>query len=469
MKNLICSFFFLLVFSISYTQDTSFVLKHVNVIDMRNNRIKEDMTVVIKGNKIASVSKNVKITKGSKLIDAKGKFLIPGLWDMHVHIRNLENIFFPLFIANGVTGIREMHYLGKCYTIGKWKDSVATGQLPSPRIGAAAGCAIDEPGDQRGFGVIEVSNEEQARKAVRLLKQGGADFIKVYVRLTPTTYQAIADEAKILNLPFAGHIPYSMSAVKCAEWGQKSFEHMIDFHKYCSTEEASLLKSYSDSLNRLTPAYSLQLLKRAFETYDYKKAISLSSALKKNGTWVCPTIYWYNVAHNRIYLSEEGRRRAMDVPVAVKEKWEPKNLTPMNRSDSIAHAQLFERELTMLKTLYTTGVRMIAGTDASPVRNVIPGFSLHDELALYVRAGFSPYNALRTATINAALFLGRDHELGTIEKGKLADLVLLDANPLEDIRNTQKINAVIINGRLLNRTTLNQLLNNADENAKQQN
>ncbi len=448
--------------------DLALAFTHVTVLDMRGGPARRNMTVVVSGNRVASVqnSKTANLPKGIKVVDAKGKFLLPGFWDMHVHIRETEPITFPLFIANGVTGIREMHYPGKCSSIGKWKDSVSTDDLPAPRIGAAAGCILDGPGNSLPWGFTVVNSEEEARREVRSLKQSGADFIKVYSLLPLPVYQAIVDEAKKQGIPFAGHIPLSVPAITCSELGQKSFEHMGDFHRYFSSEETAIVKAYADSLSTLTNALHRRLFNRAYETYTPQKVSALAEVLKKNGTYVCPTLINSQISYKRSYLSQEGKERLKAVPVAVNQKWTPKMATPMPEKDSLFLAKVYERELEIIRLLHQAGVRLMTGTDASPLRYVIPGFSLHDELRLLVQAGLTPYEALKTATSNPAVFLNRGHELGTVEEGKLADLLLLDANPLEDITNTRKITAVVANGRYYSKQALNQLLQSAEVAAK---
>ena len=144
-------FYLFIVFSSlsSFSQSSSFALLHVNVVDVNTGKIAENMNVKISGNKIVAVSTSAKDLKNCKLVDVKGKYIIPGLWDMHVHIRGMENMFFPLLIANGITGIRDMHNPNRCYTGGKWRDSINNSNSIAPRIGAVAGCIVDGPGDGR--------------------------------------------------------------------------------------------------------------------------------------------------------------------------------------------------------------------------------------------------------------------------------------------------------------------------------
>jgi imidazolonepropionase-like amidohydrolase len=449
-----------------HSQKRPLALTHVTVIDMASENIRPDMTVVITGNRITSIRKRAGLPPNATVIDASGKYLIPGLWDMHVHIRNQENISFPLFLANGVTGIREMHYPGRCFTAAKWRDSINNGNLIAPRIGIVAGCIVNGPGDNRGWGFLEVTTAAEARHTVQLLKYSGADFIKVYNRLSPITYRAITQEAKKLNMPVAGHIPWFSTLQDCISSGQSSFEHLMDFHKYCSNKESVLLQTYLDSITKINGGISISLLESAYESFDSAKAFAVASLLHQKKVWVCPTMKNGEVTYLRSYLTAAGIDHLKNVALSIQEKWKPKNLVVRSLEDSMFWSKLYYREAQILKIFHQANVNIIAGTDTSPTRYVLPGYSLQDELVLFVQEGFTNFEALKTATVNPALFLNRSDELGTVEKGKLADLVLLDANPLEDIRNTQKINAVIINGRLLQRNDLDKIMKQAENAAK---
>jgi len=401
-------------------------ITHVAVIDTSGGPLKRDMTVIVVGDRIADIGKSrtTKMRRDAQVINAAGKFLIPGLWDMHVHIGNDDfdkNSYLRLFIANGVTGIRIMngtptHHL--------WRREIESGTLLGPRM-VIASRIIDGP-NSFVSGAVKVNTNEEARAAVRKAKQEGADFIKVHDTLPRGAYFAIIDEAKKLGLPVEGHVPTAITAQEASDAGQKSIEHFTG----------------------LTEA----------ET-DTTKADSLIGVFKKNHTWNCPTIIMRNN-----YAVLDDRKLANDLRLRyIKPSWRNSWLSMTNGANSTpavewaGRREIVRREKALVSRFQKAGVGILAGTDdISPY--VMPGFSLHDELRLLVESGLTPMQALQAATLNPAKFFDQFDSFGTVEKGKLADLVLLSANPLEDIRNTTKISAVVINGRFLDRQELDGIL-----------
>lgn len=429
----------------STAQSRPLVVTHATVIDMTGAAPKPEMTVVVQGNRIAKIGKSgeVHIPKGAQVVDGSGKFLIPGLWDMHVHLfnnvsapgTNNKETYFPLFIANGVTGVRDMFTdADDLKIVREWRSEMEAGDLIAPRIAPGSSIIDGVPVFQKNS--VGVTNAEEARQAVRTFKAAGAGFIKVYNRLTRESFFAIADEAKKLNIPFAGHVPESVTAVEASNAGQKSIEHLSGMFIACSAGEE--MQSFSE-----------------------KKCREFADVFVRNKTWHDPT----NVVNRSQYLSDdEGFQkdtRLRYVPAGEAQDW--KNLTDTRlKPASRKNRELwFQRYLEISKLLHKAGVALLAGTDVGNPY-VYAGFSLHDELELYTQAGFTPYEALETATVNPSKYLGMEKSLGTIEKGKFADLVLLDANPLADIFNTRKINAVIMNGRLLDRATMDKMLADAE-------
>jgi imidazolonepropionase-like amidohydrolase len=422
---------FLLAPSKRDSQPASLALAHVTVIDVAGGPPKQDMTVVIKGDRISEIEEAGKFVAapGATVVDASGKFLIPGLWDMHVHWYARDT--FTLFTANGVTGVRQMSGTSDLL---RWRQdfakNIAKGSLPGTRM-IVASPIVDGPRPVWPNS-IAVSNEDEGRKAVRSVKKMGADFVKVYSLLPRDAYFAIADEAKRQGLSFAGHVPFSVSAAEASDAGQKSIEHLTGVRPGATT----------------------------LETYNDRKPEDLFALFVKNETWQCPTL---TVLRSRAYLGDENFRRDQRlkfIPPPMKERW-GQRIANRNEENSANAKRVFQKELEIVGAMRKAGVQLLAGTDTgNPF--CYPGFSLHEELALLVIAGLTPVEALRSATLNPAKFLGLDKTLGTIEQGKIADLVLLDANPLEDVRNTQKINAVISNGRLFDRKALDKMLAQAE-------
>lgn len=426
------------------------VFTHVTIIDVTGAAPRRDTTVMINGDRISAIGDNLPVPAGAQVVDATGKFLIPGLWDMHVHwyVRDM----FTLFIANGVTGVRQM--FGNSDLL-RWRDQIAKGSLLGPRM-VVASPIIDGP-QPIWPNSIAVRNEDEGRKAVRRVKQWGADFVKVYALLPRDAYFAIADEAKQQGMTFVGHVPNAVSPAEASDVGQKSIEHLTGILIASSDKETEL----RDKLVKAdSPEARGRVQTTALETYDEKKAADLVARLAKNQTWQCPTLI---VLRSSAYHGDESFRRdgrLRYIPRLLQQRW---NLRATNRSggDNAVEKKVLQKQFEIVGVMQKAGVSILAGTDTGNPY-CFPGFSLHEELALLVIAGLTPVEALRSATLNPAKFFGLDQTLGTIEQGKIADLVLLDANPLLDIRNTQRINAVVSNGRLFDRKALDKLLAEAE-------
>ncbi|HXG95491.1 MAG TPA: amidohydrolase family protein [Gemmatimonadales bacterium] len=437
-------------------QDVPLVIEHVAVIDVIAGRVQPDMTIEIRGRRIAAVSdgRHVRVPAGAILIEGRGRYLIPGLWDMHVHVSfppGAAQIFLPLMVANGVLGARDMHSL--LSIVVPLKHAVASGSQIGPRL-FVAGPAVDGPHSYLPAAQV-VRTSDEAREAVRQLKAGGVDFIKVYSSLPRELYFAVDSEAKRVGLPFVGHVPYPVTAAEASDAGQRSMEHLTEVDVGTSSEEGKIKSEEVEAMDQRRG--SIPDVNRLRATYDSGRAAALFERFRRNDTWQVPTLV---VLHNAGQSARGGRRTDDSlltyIPKALREYWAslpPDVAAHMGALDSI-HAAL-------VGPMNRAGVPLLAGTDC-PNPYVYPGFSLHDELGLLVRAGLTPAEALRTATINPARFLGVTDSLGSVATGKVADLVLLEANPLDDIANTKRIRAVIRGGRLLDRAALNQLLARAE-------
>jgi imidazolonepropionase-like amidohydrolase len=288
----------------------------------------------------------------------------------------------------------------------------------------------------------------------------GSDFIKVYSMVPRDAYFAIADEAKRQHMVFAGHVPEFVSAAEASDAGQKSFEHLMGVLVSCSAKEAELRKENEAKLRAegIRPDTAMLEQAAALDSFDEKKASALFAGFVKNGTWMSPTLTVLRAVAFSGDADFRNDPRIKYIPDSLKQQWEDafgwKEHTPEFNSQA---KRVFQKQLEIVGMMKRSGVRFIAGTD-TPNPYVFPGFSLHDELALLVQAGLTPAEALRTATINPAKYFDMEKSLGTVEKGKIADLVLLDANPLTDINNTRKIEAVIVGGKYLPKETLQKML-----------
>jgi len=437
---------------------TTTYITHVTVIDTITGKEIQERTVIISGDRIREVrdSKKLKPPAGAKIVDGNRKYLIPGLWDMHVHAVFAERLdsMFPTFVANGVLGIRDMGTSMPLAEIDRLRHETANGSRLGPRI-VAAGPILDGRPKPLRPNFLAINTAEEGRETARRLKTGGADLIKVYSELSRDSFLAIADEAKKQNIPFAGHVPFSVSALEASDAGQKSMEHLWGIYLSCSSREEDLRSEMLKGGVNLFGSERIRLeMDEAAASYDERKAANVFAHLAKNGTWMVPT-FTAVVPDSEIFgASVTTDPRLKYIPPAIQKQW-----SAAASAGAAIKSKSFDRKLQVVGAMHRAGVPLLAGTDTAWIQPyTYAGFSLHDELALLVKAGLTPIESLQTATINPARFLGMEKDLGTIEKGKVANLVLLDADPVSDIRNTQKIDSVVLKGKLLTRTDLDKLL-----------
>ena len=448
--------------SVQAQDSQQLVFTHVTVIDMTGARPKKDMTVVISGDRIKEIgpARSTPVPTGAQVVNGTGKFLIPGLWDMHVHFTETERTF-PMFIANGVLGVRNTG--GKPEDLFRWREEVASGRLLGPRI-VACGPIVDGP-DKAAIGpAVSVGTPAEGREIVRKLKAQGADFIKVYDQLSRETYFAIIDEAKKLGIPVVGHVPMAITTIEASDAGQRSIEHLGSILQGSSSVEAELIawpktqvknQDYS-AIPRTIAARGSRML----DTYDPAKARNVFAHLVKNQTWQVPTLVTkrsMTFADDLVKIKDE---RLKYIPQSLQRRWRPEEnfLLRYRTPEYIAYSKRqFQKELQLVRAMHRAGVPFMTGTDLSGPY-VFAGFSVHEEMALLVDSGFTPMEALQAATRNPAIYLGELSSSGTVEGGKRADLVLLEANPLLDIHNTKRIAGVVVKGRYITKGQLQQML-----------
>jgi imidazolonepropionase-like amidohydrolase len=448
----------------SPTNSQYLYIHDVTVIDVTGGPPQAHRSLILRGNRIIDVVPNDVFEKSPEkrsgpVIEGRGKFLIPGLWDMHVHMvfgdwfPRAKEIALPLFIANGITGVRDMG--GELDVLERWRQETSTGVLLGPRI-VMAGPMLDGP-KPRFPSSVAITTPEDGRRAVDELAARGVDFIKLQSLIPRDAVFAIADEAKTKNISFVGHVPDSVRASEASAAGQKSFEHLIGIFEGASPLEDEFIKGQKTESQFLS-------------TYDPERAAKLFALLAKNHTWQCPTLVWERGGNLIEERDLKHDARAKYVPAYWKDvTW--KRFTDQvehefNTDDLATRKRFVEKELEVVNAMHRAGVPFLAGTDTASGVYIFPGFSLHEELQRFVAAGFTPLEALQTATINPAKFFGTEEQMGTVERGKLADLVLLDANPLDDIGNTQKIAGVIVNGRYFSRKDLDKMLAGVEKAAK---
>ena len=440
-------------------QEPALAFVHVNLIDATGSPVQADMTVVVQGIEILQIgkSKDVAVPKSAKVVEGRGKYLIPGLWDMHAHeifgawLPEDEKVIPLLFVANGVTGVRDMG--GDLEPLKRWRSRIAAGEMIGPRM-IIAGPMLDGPVPAFPSSA-PIKDAVDGRNTVDELKKNGADFIKVQSLIPRDGYFAAADEARKIGIVFAGHVPDKVRAVEASNAGQKSVEHLTGVFEGCSSVEDELMSKPRG------PGRG-----RFLATYDPERAKALIALFAKNQTWQVPTLYWEQGEWLIEKTNSGPDPLAKYAPVVWKDKIWPMFTHDIMQSwstDPLSDRENFVRaEFKMVGEMNRAGVPILAGTDTAAGVRVYPGFSLHEELALLVRAGLTPMEALQAATRNAGKYLDLG-DTGTVEKGKRADLVLLDANPLEGIANTRKIQAVVLAGRYFSRSDLDALLHQVEE------
>ena len=437
-------------------------IANVTIIDTENGESLPDMTVVVSSRRIVSMGRagSVVIPEGARVLDGTGKFLIPRLWDMHVHVNSKLSpiLHMPLFIAHGVTGVRDMSdcrnpsdpFLACVEDKRKWHQQVMEGDLVGPQILGVGSFVIHRP------------SEEEQQLVHYLEEERGVDFIKVGNWIPRNSFFALMEEARKVGIPVVGHRPRPVSAVAASNAGQLSFEHARLFLFECFPGADAYRDGKTDF------RVSTELRRQMIDEHDPSMCEEIFSVLARNQTWFTPTHGTRKMdafADNEVYrddprlkyiswLQQRAWNKNADGTVA-------RDPSPEGRK---AFIDFFLKGLELTGRAHAAGVKILAGTDANDAY-IFPGSSLHDELEMLVQAGLSPGEALKSATVNPAIYFSKTEDYGTIGTGKVADLILLEANPLGDIANIRRINAVVFNGNVYDRDALNRLLDHVEEEA----
>jgi imidazolonepropionase-like amidohydrolase len=426
-------------------------IDHVTVIDGTGGAPLPDHSVAIRGNRIASIEPSEDSTiQANRRIDGQGGYVVPGLWDMHVHLQAVDRPCVPLFLAYGVTSVRDMG--SDLDWIQDLEADIEDENIPGPTIYYAGPILDDAP---EGFlARLPIRNADDGRAAVRELADAGVHFLKVYSRLSRASYYAIVDEARKHDLTFAGHLPGSISFEEAIEAGQTTIEHLDEMNLLVD------LSSKHAELEAGTIPYQ-----QVLTTYDTDKADRLFSLCKERGIWHAPTV----VGLRSIVEMPEtyGKDHELDefVSASMREFWQvmhsfvqPQFATPL----FAVRRQMVGKAVQVIRRMHSKGVGLLAGTDV-PLHHILPGYSLHDELLILAEAGLTSYEVLQTATLNPAKVLECEEDVGTLAAGKVADLVLLTQNPLSNLRNSRSIRGVFCRGLWYDRDDLDDLLENAKE------
>lgn len=453
----------------------SFLVRNVALVDVVNGEILPGRDVVVRGGRIESIGTSApgREQRGLVVVDGTAKFLIPGLWDMHVHSLKIAPQYnHPLFIANGVTGVREMwgctslpdSFIPCREDVERWRAGLRDHSHLAPRYIQRGSYTIngDEGVPTAAPAFFKARNEDDVRALVAHHAASGVDLLKVYTNLSVAAYEALATEAPKHGLRLAGHLPVRVSLEMALAAGQHSIEHPRLFLFECY-RGAAAFRALPDPV----AAYTTDMQARFVDEHDPKRCAELMAVMAASDTWWTPTLQVLQMsalAGNRAFRDDPRRRY---IPFVIRAGiWGPDAdraaESAAHESGRDLHGELYRLALDNVRQAHSAGVRIVAGTDAGD-SYVFPGFAIHDELAELVRAGLTPTDALRSATIHAALFSGKARDYGSIEAGKVADMILLDANPLTDIRNTGRIAGLFFNGQYLDRAALDALLAFAEQ------
>lgn len=470
-------FFILILFascSDIETFENSTCINNITTIDAESG-LKENQSVIIQDNKIVRIqeTKKVNLTGNSTFIDGTGKYLIPGLWDAHIHFAYIEGLapsMFDLFLAHGVTSVRDTG--GKIGFVKKWKDQADADPKNAPRVKIAGPLLDGTPNvydgstPSRPVLSVELTDVESAINKVEELDKIGVDLLKAYEMLSPEQFSAIAKIAKEKNLKVTGHVPLSMDVISASNAGLNSMEHLrnLEMSTASNWEELLAIRKKLLAEGKLKEGGVLRSnihsaqRREAIEKADPEVTKKVLAVLAKNQTWQIPTLSIMTGATHRPFGREDWQASFAYLPDSIGQQWSDGAKSVMKlppTEDRIKYSNWMNK---MVKDLHDAKVEIMAGTDC-PIFFLTPGLSLHEELFLLVKAGMSPLEVLKAATLNPAIYFEMEDQIGLVKEGMLADLVLLNDNPLEDIRNTTKIESVFKDGKLFNRSDLDKLFN----------
>lgn len=433
------------------------VVANTNIVDIESDSIYEQ-SLLIKDGVITEIGdfETFQISKGTHIIDGKGKYVIPGLWDMHAHVnsRFASHFSFPLYISNGVTHIRDMGGHAEFSIKKQWREQIEASTLLGPRL--------------EGIGGTFVSNlvsEDHAKAVLNEFSGVSNDFIKTYNGILPKYYFQLLKEAEKKSITILGHRPRAVSAIEASIAGHKSFEHARLFLFECYPEakelRAKYLARYKGESNEKGSLDSPTALQDMIDNHSDAMFEDLVNEMVNNNTWFCPTHITRKMdayADNDAFINDP---RLKYINKIQKNDWlgDAKRMVKMDPTPEgrKTYMDFYEKGLELTGKAHKAGVKILAGSDANDTF-CIPGFSIHDELLELVKAGLKPSEALQSATSQPASYFNLSHKYGTIEIGKVADIIILDKNPLSNISNTTSINTVIDRGQVYSRSNIDGML-----------
>ncbi|WP_338240433.1 amidohydrolase family protein [Aurantiacibacter hainanensis] len=455
---------FALCLSVSTTAQADVLLTNVTLVDIEEGTLSPSQSVLIEGTHIAAVGRDVSATAEVERIDAEGMFLIPGLWDSHVHIFSSAiepDTAFPLYLINGVTGVRDMGALWPIAEQQALQARIESGEIPGPRLVLSGAWVDASPGSWPGMFLADTPDE--ARAVVARIDEEGWRAVKSYSMLDEPTYLALAETSEAAGLPLVGHIPERVALRTAIEAGHDGMEHFGRIPMACSTEEEAMLDALRSAMAAGASQEQIFAIMASrnriiLETWDERRCAAILADVADADLHVSPTLVVADFYLGNWPSADTPRMRML--PAEVREAWGKPDFRLEAMTDDVralAQDSIALDRRTFLMA-HRAGVPILASTDASFANPYLfHGFSLLDELDLYVEIGLSPREALFTATVAPPRFFGLEDQDGIIAAGRRGDLVLLDANPLDGLATLRRPRAVVVGGRLLDRAELDAL------------
>lgn len=450
------------------------IIQNITTIDAENG-LNENQTVVIKEGRVVEVGSSNELSvsaENNEIIDGSGKYLIPGLWDAHVHFSYIEELapsMFDLFLAYGITSVRDTG--GRIEFVKQWKDRAVADPTMAPRVMIAGPLLDGEPnvydGSSPGRPPLSVglATVEDVTEEVNMLDSIGVDLLKAYEMLTPEQFREVMRVANEKGLKVTGHVPLSMNAVSASNAGLNSMEHMrnLEVSMASNWEELQeqrlqlLEEGQDDPGGILRSRIHSAMRETAIQNYDEARANEVLQVLAENETWQIPTLALNTRSVEKFYTDPNWQETFTLLPDSIEQEWFTSAEESAQSEVSEFGVEYSNWLFNMVGKINEAGITIMAGTD-TPIGLLTPGRSLHHELKVMVDAGLTPMEALQSATLNPARYFEMEGELGSIDEGKWADLLILNANPLDDIQNTLEINTVIKQGEVYDREALDGIL-----------
>lgn len=457
------AFFYILLFSVLFSacnssrEEAEVLILNATILDIASGEEIPGKMIAISGDTIQAVldMEEKDNFKAAKTIDAKNNFVMPGLWDMHVHFRGGDTLavenkdLLPLFLAYGITTVRDAG--GDITTnVLNWRKKIGTGELTGPTI-FTSGPKLDGP-NPAWPGSIEVATPEDIPAALDALEKLEVDYVKMYDgSLSKEVFYGIIAAAEERGYKTTGHMPMSADILEGVDLGLDGSEHLYYVMKACSPK--------ADSLTRVNPGYGM--MNEIIDTYDEELAKQVFQRLKDQQVYITPTLHIGKTLAEVLEVDHSKDSLLPYIGDGIIDTYRGR-IQSAKRAKSAGNSmrnKMEQKSMEMIRPMYNAGVPLLAGSDCGPYNSfVYPGESLHSELERFVASGLTPREALKTSVINGPAFFEVQDSYGSIEKGKKADILILKKNPFSDIKNLRQVSAILANGQIFTREELQEML-----------